>query len=112
AVAIGIAGAVLGIGGAFGVLGYVEDDIAAQAADRQEEDFLALCQARLADIDCACLWNDAAAAFLPDTRDQVMRLIAERHSIPLRVQRTRTDHLIGPELGKQVWAAAYYCRQG
>lgn len=111
-VGIGIAGAILGIGGAYGVLSYVEDTRAEEAIRRDEEEFLALCRARIADIDCGCLWSDAAAAFLDDTREQVVGLLAERHSIPQRVQRIRTDRLVGPELGKQVWAAAHYCGQG
>lgn len=108
-VLVGIAGAVLGVAGAVSFVDSAQEDATRQAEERLEEDFLGMCQARLKGIDCGCLYRDARPAFLPDTREAVLDLIAQREILPLRLQRIRTERLVGPELGKMVWAAAYYC---
>lgn len=108
-VLVGVVGAVAGVVGAVSFVGTARDDAAAQAEARAEAEFLGVCQAQLQDIDCGCLWRDARPAFLPDARDEVITLIADRKTMPLRVQRIRTERLLGPELAKMVWGAAYYC---
>lgn len=106
---VGAAGAVVGVVGAIGFVGSREEAAAARAEAVAEADFVAACEARVSGMDCGCLWDDARPAFLSDTRDAVLTLIAQRESIPLRVQRIRTERLLGPELAKMVWEAAYYC---
>lgn len=108
-VLVGIVGAAAGVVGAVSFVGTGRDDAAAQAEAQAEAEFLGICSAQLHDIDCGCLWRDARPAFLPDARDEVITLIADRKTMPLRVQRIRTERLLGPELAKMVWGAAYYC---
>lgn len=108
-VLVGVAGAALGVAGAVSFVGTRDEQAAVRAEAADKAEFVGMCEARIRGIDCGCIWEDARPAFLPDTRDAVLTLIAQRDAIPLRVQRIRTERLLGPELGKQVWAAAYYC---
>lgn len=110
---VAIIGAFIGIGGGLAMVWLMKDSPFATAVSPEEEaersTFMAACSETLSKIDCGCLWRDARAAFTPEYRAAVLRLIDERRELPIRLQRIRSEKLLGPELAKTVWEATYSC---
>lgn len=110
---VAVIGGIFGVGGGYGMVWLMRDSPLAAVMSPEEEaereTFLSACAQTLSSIDCACLWRDARAAFTPEYRSAMLRLIDERRELPIRLQRIRSEKLLGPELAKIVWDAAYYC---
>lgn len=110
---VAVIGAIIGVGGGFGMVWLMRESPLASVESPEEQEeraaFIAACAQTLTSIDCGCLWEDARPAFTPEYRAAVLRLIDERRMLPVRLQRIRSEKLLGPELAKTVWEAAYYC---
>lgn len=110
---VAVIGAIIGVGGGFGMVWLMRDSPLATVVSPEEEaernTFIAACAQTLPTIDCGCLWSEARAAFTPEYRAATLRLIDERRELPVRLQRIRSEKLLGPDLAKTVWEATYTC---
>lgn len=104
-------GAMVGLGGGYSLVVLLNDEPVSAEEQAARADFLEQCSALLTNIDCGCLWRDARPAFTPQTQGPVLTLIHERRELPVRLQRIRSEKLLGPDLAKQVWDAAYHCAE-
>ncbi|EKV30181.1 hypothetical protein C882_4581 [Caenispirillum salinarum AK4] len=113
---VAVIGAVIGVGGGFGMVWLMRDSpfaaVVSPAEQAARSEFMAACVKTLPSIDCGCLYDDARPAFVPEYRAAVLRLIDERRDLPVRLQRIRSEKLLGPDLAKTVWEAAYRCSDG
>lgn len=106
--AVAAVGAVVGVGGGWGLVILLKTERTAEMRAAQDS-FMGYCSAGLSNIDCGCLWEDAGSAIAMEHHAPVIQLIAERRDLPVRLQRIRSEKLLGADLAKQVWEAAYYC---
>lgn len=109
---VAAAGAMIGLGGGYGLVVLLHEEPMSETERVAYEDFMTRCPASLENIDCACMWQDARAAFAPETQAAVLQLIRERRDLPVRLQRIRSEKLLGPDLARDVWDATYRCSRG